>query len=75
MKKTTDRLIFSELLLRLEPVLNRVAVAAISFLIDVIGRCGDLRPIKVQRFVVQQWGFRRIKDPIVEQFYAVIEKA
>ena len=68
-----SRLIFPNLALRLKPVLICLAFAAASLLVEFIGPCGDLR-CKIERLLGQQWGFRRVKNPIGEQFHAVIHE-
>ena len=54
-------------------VLPCVAIAAPSLLIELIGPRGDPR-CQIERLPGQQWGFSRIKNPIGEQFHAVIQQ-
>ena len=65
--------IFPNLQLRLSPVLNCLTVLAPSLLVKFIGPCGDLW-CKIERLLSQQWGFSRVKNPIREQFHAVIHE-
>src|ERR1019366_2294059 len=58
---------------RLKPVLICLAIAAASLLVEFIGPGSDLWG-KIERLLSQQWGFSRVKNPIGEQFHAIIDE-
>ena len=60
---------FPNLALRLAPVLNGPTVLAASLLVQFIGTLGDLR-----EQIGRGLGFDGIKNPIRQQFHAVIQE-